>query len=167
MSAKIPSGITTGNVADLGSFDQCLALAQTYNGTQYRGKYCLVKVSLPKDLVITGSDITKCTTDYKTRTNDSNSESHHDCTRARNQNGATNNLNVILGWCIPDNCPIEDVIEYLKDVIIDISIIPAALKKNITIDPFLDGVCQTKEQLETESSTWSRAELGAVYEVKY
>ncbi|GLV35419.1 uncharacterized protein CBL_01431 [Carabus blaptoides fortunei] len=158
VSAKIPSGIITGNTADLGSFDQCLALDQTHNGTQYTGKYCLVQVSLSKDLIIIRNNINKCTT----ITDDSKINESRDCISTLNQNGATENLNVILGWCIPETCSIEDVIEYVKDILINISIIPSALRKNITIVPFAGGLCQTKRQLEVESSTWSNLELGAV-----
>ncbi|GLV35418.1 uncharacterized protein CBL_01432 [Carabus blaptoides fortunei] len=159
VSAKFPSGIMTGNLADLGSFDRCVALDQKHNGTRYKGKYCLVSLSLPSDLINIGSNINKCITDYKIISNETTSESRR-CASLDKRNNASSNINLVLGWCVPDVCPIADVTDYIEEVIINLSIFPTKLKENITIEPFLGGFCQTIDQQNKD--TWTIGELGAV-----
>lgn len=52
-SAKLPSGLLSGNVVTLGSFDQCLYVEST-SSEAVKGKYCFgsvkVKVSLRSSL---------------------------------------------------------------------------------------------------------------------
>ncbi|XP_028032780.1 nose resistant to fluoxetine protein 6-like [Bombyx mandarina] len=43
-SAKIPSGILTGNVNDFGDYDECLGIHDYVEGMELQGKYCTVLV---------------------------------------------------------------------------------------------------------------------------
>lgn len=49
-SAKIPSGILSGNLNQMGDFDECLNVKQPNN--EFTGKYCLasIQLSVPKFL---------------------------------------------------------------------------------------------------------------------
>lgn len=49
-SAKIPSGILSGNINQLGDFDECLNVNSPNN--EFTGKYCLayVQISIPDHL---------------------------------------------------------------------------------------------------------------------
>lgn len=47
-SSKIPSGILTGNVRDLGNFDECLAVEHTFLKGHFIGKHCMAKINLPE-----------------------------------------------------------------------------------------------------------------------
>lgn len=49
-SAKLPSGILSGNINQYGDFDQCLSVISANN--DFKGQYCLahIMVSFPKHL---------------------------------------------------------------------------------------------------------------------
>lgn len=49
-SAKVPSGILSGNVNQLGDFDECINVESPNN--EFIGKYCLayVQISIPDNL---------------------------------------------------------------------------------------------------------------------
>lgn len=48
-SAKIPSGIMTGNVNDLGDYFQCLGIDEFVNNMEIQGKYCAITVPLNQE----------------------------------------------------------------------------------------------------------------------
>lgn len=47
-SAKIPSGVLSGNINQLGDFDECLAVEKEYGASNEKlyGKYCLANVEV-------------------------------------------------------------------------------------------------------------------------
>ncbi|KOB64845.1 Uncharacterized protein OBRU01_23542 [Operophtera brumata] len=52
-SAKIPSGIMTGNVNDLGDYYQCLSIDEFVNDWEIQGKYCAITIPLNQENPIT------------------------------------------------------------------------------------------------------------------
>ncbi|GLV35410.1 uncharacterized protein CBL_01440 [Carabus blaptoides fortunei] len=156
-SAKIPSAILSGNLIDMGAFDQCLALDQRINDTRYRGRYCMVKVPLP-DSILGGMDGTKA---QESRIQMLNEEPELANRIAINMNDGTGTLGLLLGWCVPDSCPIENVTHNIVDLIDNIPLLPESFK-NITIYPFMGGLCQTQEEIDKEASNFSTADLGTI-----
>ncbi|GLV35422.1 uncharacterized protein CBL_01428 [Carabus blaptoides fortunei] len=152
-SAKLPSGFMSGNLVDMGAFDQCLAIDQTAQDIRYRGRYCLIKIPLPTDLMMARS-----AAGPRTQLEDSENRA-----MAITADG-TGTMGILLGWCIPDKCPLENITAAIKKMInlaVVIGKLPPQLK-NITFDRFLGGFCQSQEDMERESSTWSSADLGTV-----
>ncbi|XP_047533374.1 nose resistant to fluoxetine protein 6-like [Vanessa atalanta] len=50
-SGKIPSGILIGNLADLGSYHQCLSIQYLADELEIAGKYCLIHVPLNQNTI--------------------------------------------------------------------------------------------------------------------
>ncbi|GLV35421.1 uncharacterized protein CBL_01429 [Carabus blaptoides fortunei] len=148
-SAKIPSGMMSGNLMDFGAFDQCLALDQTVDDTRYRGKYCIMKVPIPPELLNMGDIIPQSVGDDQNKINDVEN-------RALMSTLDTGELGLLLGWCIPDNCAPENVTNYITQLL---QLTPL---ENMTIYPYFGGMCQTKEDIEKEASTFSPAYLGTI-----
>lgn len=49
---KIPSGILSGNVYELGQFDECIAIEQVMDNQStntLKGQYCLAQLSIERD----------------------------------------------------------------------------------------------------------------------
>lgn len=149
-SAKIPSGMMSGNLVDFGAFDQCLALDQTENNIRYRGKYCIMSVPIPPELLSFGDIIP--TGDKQNKVNEIED-------RVLLGIQAMGGLGLILGWCIPDKCAPENVTNVMTQLL---QLTPL---KNMTIHPYLGGMCQTKEGMENETSTFSATDLGAMYKM--
>ncbi|KAK4876118.1 hypothetical protein RN001_012540 [Aquatica leii] len=49
---KIPSGILEGNINDLGTFDECIAINEKVGSNNILGKYCLVNIALNESLFL-------------------------------------------------------------------------------------------------------------------
>lgn len=47
-SGNLPSGMLSTTMADLGDFDQCLAITDIHEGVNFVGKYCLATVNIPR-----------------------------------------------------------------------------------------------------------------------
>lgn len=47
-SAKLPSGILSGNLNQFGDFDECLSVQGTDQHETIKGKYCLANVNIQK-----------------------------------------------------------------------------------------------------------------------
>lgn len=157
-SAKIPSGLMSLNLVDLGAFDQCLAIDKTVQDIRYRGKYCIVKVPMLTDLFNTNIS-------GRSAASPANQTEDPESRAMAILADGTGSLGILLGWCIPDKCPLEKLKTTIKTMInlaVFLGKLPAQLK-NFTFDPFMGGFCQTQEDMEKESSTWSNADLGAVY----
>lgn len=45
-SSKLPTGILSGNLDDLGAFDQCMGIDHSFKGGHFQGNYCKIKVGL-------------------------------------------------------------------------------------------------------------------------
>ena len=45
-SSKIPNGILTGNIFDLGMFDECVGITENRYGREIRGKHCIYALEL-------------------------------------------------------------------------------------------------------------------------
>ncbi|XP_046965866.1 nose resistant to fluoxetine protein 6-like [Vanessa cardui] len=56
-SGKIPSGILVGNLADLGSYHQCLNIQYLADELDVQGKYCLIHVPLNQNTKMDNSQI--------------------------------------------------------------------------------------------------------------
>ena len=45
-SSKIPSGILTGNIVDLGMFDECMSVQIEYKNMEIHGRHCMYTLSV-------------------------------------------------------------------------------------------------------------------------
>lgn len=125
-SGKIPAGMKSGNLVEIGAFDQCLAVKYKLNETvTARGKYCLMS-------------IISSSTDINLNLNQ------------RVAIGGANALNktgITVGWCIPEHCPpekIAKVVSYFLQLV------------DMEVLPILEGMCQTEDTAypELSASDW-------------
>lgn len=90
-SAKIPAGIKSGNLVELGAFDQCLAIKYKINETVTgRGKYCLMSVV---------SNFTDINLNERVAISSFND---------------LNKTGITVGWCIPERCPPEKIAQVVS-----------------------------------------------------
>ncbi|XP_060803881.1 nose resistant to fluoxetine protein 6 [Amyelois transitella] len=51
---RLPRGILVGNSVDLGNYHQCLAIDETRNDLEIKGKYCMIRVPLNQNFEVPG-----------------------------------------------------------------------------------------------------------------
>lgn len=51
-STKIPKSVLTGNLIDMGNYDECLGIKyQITPSRTIKGKFCMVKIELPPNIL--------------------------------------------------------------------------------------------------------------------
>ncbi|PSN54850.1 hypothetical protein C0J52_12406 [Blattella germanica] len=116
-SAKLPSGILSGNINQYGDFDQCLGvevhldpnLYQELEDHHFKGKYCLALIDL--DLRKSNREILRHLDNLIFSYRHINSNFNHPGHRVARFS------TVNWGFCIPSSCTSEDLEDYLKETL--------------------------------------------------
>ncbi|XP_048512297.1 nose resistant to fluoxetine protein 6-like [Athalia rosae] len=90
--SKIPSGILTGNIVDLGTYDECIGAKNDDNSNNIQGKHCIVSIAIPPEFSKDPSEIF-----FSQKLSPYNQSPH-----------VAYSLSASL--CLPSTCKVDDVI---------------------------------------------------------
>ncbi|CAG9772712.1 unnamed protein product [Ceutorhynchus assimilis] len=107
-TGKIPSGILSGALHDLGNFDECVEIKVPYHRDKFHGQYCMAQFTIvpPKDVLIVHASNYYENNAYETYYNDSMWEKLI-VYSADKTKGSRNEL--YCAFCLPSSCTHQDL----------------------------------------------------------
>lgn len=142
-SGKFPAGINSGNIVELGAFDQCIGIKerQIDSTETIKGKYCIMKIAFPNE------------TQSSFSLNDFFSDVHPYANKfimEPEERGMVSAMTpnetagLLIGWCLPNTCDMKKIENIFKLI-------------GMEVKPALGGMlCQTEDDVvkKLDESDW-------------